>query len=51
LGRDELAPAIAQRTWAYARRQRSWFRKDPRCADPVGDHATAARDLLAHLAD
>jgi tRNA dimethylallyltransferase len=29
---DGLAPAIADRTWRYARRQRSWFRADPRCA-------------------
>jgi tRNA dimethylallyltransferase len=26
-----LAMAIADRTWRYARRQRSWFRADPRC--------------------
>jgi tRNA dimethylallyltransferase len=31
---DDLPAAIADRTWAYARRQRSWFRKDPRC-EPV----------------
>lgn len=30
----DLADAIARRTWAYARRQRSWFRRDPRCAVP-----------------
>lgn len=36
-GRDDadLAEEIARRTWAYARRQRSWFRRDPRCSDPV----------------
>lgn len=28
---DELATAVARRTWRYARRQRSWFRADPRC--------------------
>ncbi|MFO7961872.1 MAG: tRNA (adenosine(37)-N6)-dimethylallyltransferase MiaA [Nitriliruptoraceae bacterium] len=28
---DELAVVIARRTWRYARRQRSWFRADPRC--------------------
>jgi len=28
---DDLARAIADRTWRYARRQRSWFRADPRC--------------------
>lgn len=27
----ELPTAIARRTWRYARRQRSWFRADPRC--------------------
>jgi tRNA dimethylallyltransferase len=26
-----LPRAIADRTWRYARRQRSWFRADPRC--------------------
>jgi tRNA dimethylallyltransferase len=26
-----LADAIAVRTWRYAKRQRSWFRADPRC--------------------
>jgi tRNA dimethylallyltransferase len=29
--REDLARAIADRTWRYARRQRSWFRADPRC--------------------
>ena len=29
---DGLAERIARRTWGYARRQRSWFRRDPRCA-------------------
>ncbi len=33
LDRDELVERIRSRTWRYARRQRSWFRKDPRC-DP-----------------
>jgi tRNA dimethylallyltransferase len=28
---ETLAPTIAARTWRYARRQRSWFRADPRC--------------------
>ncbi len=27
----ELAATIAARTWRYARRQRAWFRADPRC--------------------
>ncbi len=28
---EDLATTIATRTWRYARRQRSWFRADPRC--------------------
>lgn len=28
---DQLPRAIATRTWRYAKRQRSWFRADPRC--------------------
>lgn len=39
----ELAERIAARTWRYARRQRAWFRKDPR---PVRRDAAAA---VAHL--
>lgn len=31
LAAEELHDAIARRTWQYARRQRSWFRRDPRC--------------------
>jgi tRNA dimethylallyltransferase len=31
---DDLADEVARRTWAYARRQRSWFRRDPRCQPP-----------------
>lgn len=31
LDRDRLADEITDRTWRYARRQRSWFRRDPRC--------------------
>lgn len=30
LTRGELVDEIERRTWRYARRQRSWFRKDPR---------------------
>ncbi len=41
---SELATAIARRTRAYARRQRSWFRRDPRA---VVHEPAAAR---AHLA-
>jgi hypothetical protein len=34
---DRLVDAITTRTWRYARRQRSWFRADPRCVavDPT----------------
>jgi tRNA dimethylallyltransferase len=32
LAREDLADRIAVRTWRYARRQRAWFRADPRCA-------------------
>lgn len=38
----ELAAAIARRTWSYARRQRSWFRRDPRCV-PAAPDAVRAR--------
>ena len=38
-----LAEAISRRTWRYARRQRSWFRSDPRCRALEAD---AARELL-----
>ncbi len=31
LDHTELAEAIDRRTWRYARRQRAWFRADPRC--------------------
>jgi tRNA dimethylallyltransferase len=31
LAHDQLARTIAERTWRYARRQRAWFRADPRC--------------------
>lgn len=41
----ELAPAIARRTWRYARRQRAWFRADPRC------HAVAPELAEARLRD
>lgn len=41
LPEDELAGAVADRTWAYARRQRSWFRRDPRCTP------TAPADVLS----
>ncbi len=35
---EGLAERIARRTWGYARRQRSWFRRDPRCV-PAGPTA------------
>ncbi len=40
----QLATAIARRTWRYARRQRAWFRADPRCepTDPVDAHRRLA---------
>jgi tRNA dimethylallyltransferase len=41
---DGLATAIAHRTWRYARRQRSWFRADPRCQPP-----TTVEDALATI--
>ena len=31
LEETQLAEAIRRRTWRYAKRQRSWFRADPRC--------------------
>lgn len=41
--RDELAAAITTRTARYARRQRAWFRRDPRC------HATSLDDARRRL--
>jgi tRNA dimethylallyltransferase len=38
---ESLASAIAERTWRYARRQRSWFRADPRCV------VTSPADVLS----
>lgn len=42
LARDELPAAIARRTWRYARRQRSWFRRDPRIVWTSADEVVAA---------
>ncbi len=42
LAHDDLADAIARRTWSYARRQRSWFRRDPRCVPATPDAITTA---------
>ncbi len=41
---DGLAAAISTRTWHYARRQRSWFRRDPRCMARTHDDVA---DLVA----
>jgi tRNA dimethylallyltransferase len=38
----DLPRAIADRTWRYARRQRSWFRADPRC-EPTGPGEVLSR--------
>lgn len=38
---EGLAKRIADRTWNYARRQRSWFRKDPRCVAETPDEVIA----------
>ncbi|MDQ4129864.1 MAG: tRNA (adenosine(37)-N6)-dimethylallyltransferase MiaA [Actinomycetota bacterium] len=42
LAEHELAPAIARRTMRYARRQRSWFRADPRVLWTRPEEAVAA---------
>lgn len=42
---DGLAAAVAVRTWRYARRQRAWFRSDPRCV--VEDPGPACGRLVA----
>ena len=47
LDQAQLAEQIARRTWAYARRQRSWFRRDPRCNEPVPSADVAAQRLRA----
>ncbi len=36
-----LAETIAARTWRFAKRQRSWFRSDPRCAPADPDDVLA----------
>ena len=45
LDEAQLAEAIRRRTWRYAKRQRSWFRADPRCAAEAPDR------ILSRLAD
>jgi tRNA dimethylallyltransferase len=42
LAADELVDRVATRTWRYAKRQRSWFRADPRC-EPTAPAALLAR--------
>ena len=42
LAEDELADRIARRTWRYARRQRAWFRADPRGQVHPREEAVAA---------
>jgi len=37
LGQQDLARAVADRTRRYARRQRAWFRSDPRCRPATPD--------------
>jgi tRNA A37 N6-isopentenylltransferase MiaA len=39
---DDLASEIATRTWRYAKRQRAWFRKDPRVVWSDPDEVLAA---------
>lgn len=39
---EQLTAAIARRTWRYARRQRSWFRRDPRC-EPLATETARTR--------
>jgi tRNA dimethylallyltransferase len=39
---DALAEMIARRTWRYARRQRSWFTKDPRIVWSDPDEVSTA---------
>lgn len=43
---EELAPAVAARTRRYARRQRAWFRADPRAAAATVTTREGARSAL-----
>lgn len=43
---EELAPAVAARTRRYARRQRAWFRADPRAAGATVTTPEEAREAL-----
>ena len=40
---EELAERIERRTWRYARRQRSWFRADPRAVQVAHPEDAVAR--------
>ncbi len=46
---DEVLERAVRRTRSFARRQRMWFRRDPRIRRPVGT-LTWERDGLRHLA-
>jgi tRNA dimethylallyltransferase len=50
LAADELVDRVVTRTWRYAKRQRSWFRADPRC-EPTAPAALLARWSLAGPSD
>ncbi len=39
LGEEALADRITTRTWRYAKRQRGWFRRDPRCTPTSAEQA------------
>jgi tRNA dimethylallyltransferase len=41
LEQGQLTEAIRRRTWRYAKRQRSWFRADPRCTAAAPDRILA----------
>lgn len=43
LDHTELATAIERRMWRFARRQRAWFRGDPRCLPPSQPAQVLAR--------
>lgn len=49
LAPEALAEAITARTRRYARRQRAWFRADPRCRAATVSTAEAARAALVPL--
>jgi tRNA dimethylallyltransferase len=50
LAPDELVDRVVTRTWRYAKRQRSWFRADPRC-EPTAPAALLARWSFADPSD